>query len=50
MSINDTPQIRALFGDYHLREVATQYSINDGPTQPVTELLIANYSLTLGDD
>ena len=46
MSINDVPKIRELFAQFHIKEVATEYSIHSGPTQKVTELLIANYPIT----
>ena len=45
VSINNVPQIRALFAGYEIREVATTYSINAGASKPVTELLIANYPI-----
>ncbi len=45
MSINDVPQIRELFAQFHIKEVATEYSIHSGPSQKVTELLIANYPI-----
>ncbi len=43
VSINDVPQIRALFKDFNIREVATMYSLSAGAKKPVTELLISNY-------
>ena len=45
MSINNVPEIRALFKDYHIKEVTTTYSINTKSTKPITELLIANYAI-----
>jgi DNA adenine methylase len=46
VSINNVPQIRELFDGHQFKEVKTSYSINNGNTKPVTELLIANYVLT----
>lgn len=45
VSINNVHQIRTLFEGYEFKEVQTSYSINNGNTKPVTELLIANYKL-----
>lgn len=44
VSINDVPQIRALFKAFNIREVATVYSLSAGIRKPVTELLISNYA------
>jgi DNA adenine methylase len=43
MSINDTPEIRELFGDFTLRKVPTRYTMAARGTKPVTELLVLNY-------
>ena len=43
MSINDTPEIRELFGDFTLRKVPTKYSLSKTGNQAVTELLVLNY-------
>lgn len=45
MSINDVPQIRELFAQFHIREVATQYTLASSDPKWVTELLIANYPI-----
>lgn len=45
VSINDVPPIRALFKDFHIKPVATSYSVAAGQRQSVTELLIANFKL-----
>lgn len=45
MSINDVPQIRQLFAQFHIREVNTRYSLNKAQNKAVTELLITNYPL-----
>ncbi|MGP8432074.1 DNA adenine methylase [Paraburkholderia fungorum] len=43
MSINDTPEIRGLFGSFTLRKVPTRYSLAKTGNQAVTELLVLNY-------
>jgi DNA adenine methylase len=43
VSINNVPQIRELFADFHIAEVKTSYSIASKGNKPVTELLITNY-------
>jgi DNA adenine methylase len=45
VSINNVPQIRELFADFHISEVKTSYSIASKGSKPVTELLITNYDL-----
>lgn len=45
VSINNVPEIRELFKGCEIKEVKTTYSINNGNTKPVTELLIANYRI-----
>lgn len=45
VSINNVPEIRDLFAGYEFKEVKTSYSINNGNTKPVTELLISNYKI-----
>lgn len=45
VSINDVPEIRALFKDYNIKRVATKYSISASKSQQVSELLIANYPI-----
>lgn len=45
VSINDAPEIRALFAEFTIEQVATKYSVNDAAPMPVTELLIRNYEL-----
>ena len=45
VSINDVPQIRALFKGFEIKPVATSYSVSAGQRQKVTELLIANFPL-----
>lgn len=48
MSINDTPEIREIFGKFVIDEVKIVYSVHrdsdSGPTEPQTELLISNYT------
>ena len=44
LSINDTPEIREIFGDFHLSEVGTTYSVGGGANQgKFSELIIMNY-------
>ncbi|WP_062152219.1 DNA adenine methylase [Beggiatoa leptomitoformis] len=42
ISINDRPEIRCIFANFHLREVATSYSLS-GKTQAVSELIFTNF-------
>lgn len=50
LSINDTPEIREAFGDFHCRTVKTRYSVASGKggtagkNKPVQELLFLNYN------
>ena len=46
MSINDVPEIRELYKDFLILEVATRYSVANGKNTPVVELLILNYTPT----
>jgi DNA adenine methylase len=43
MSINDTPEIRELFCDFKIEEVAVRYSIGSNSRPKAMELLISNY-------
>lgn len=44
LSINDVPEIREIFKDFYVREVATSYSAGGGnKKKQVTELLYMNY-------
>lgn len=47
LSLNDTPEVRDLFGSFHLQEVTTTYSAGtkSGAGKTAKELLIANYPL-----
>lgn len=45
VSINDVPEIRALFKAFNIKRVATKYSISAGASKAVSELLIANYPI-----
>jgi len=49
LSLNDTPEVRDLFGSYHLLEVSTTYhaGTRHGRAKPAQELLIANYELPM---
>jgi DNA adenine methylase len=45
MSMNDTPEIRTLFKDFHIQEVPTTYMAGGAHNKKkVTELLITNHS------
>jgi DNA adenine methylase len=44
LSINDTPEIREIFGAFNLREVQTRYSVGSANRgNKVQELLVMNY-------
>lgn len=43
LSLNDTPEIRAIFVDFRLEEVRTTYSVNQSKSTKASELLISNY-------
>jgi DNA adenine methylase len=44
MSINDTPEVRKIFGEFKIREVTTRYTVgNAKKSDAVTELLVMNY-------
>lgn len=44
LSINNVPQIRDLFAQFHIQEVNTRYSINKYANTKITELLIMNFA------
>jgi DNA adenine methylase len=46
VSINDVPEIRALFKGFEIKRVPTKYSLASGEAKQVSELLIANYPLS----
>lgn len=43
LSINDVPEIRALFADFTMLPVNVTYTVNNGAAQEVGELIIANF-------
>jgi DNA adenine methylase len=43
VSLNDTPQVRAIFCNFQVEKVKTKYSIGQGAPIDVGELLISNY-------
>ena len=43
LSINDVPEIRETFKVFRIEEVATRYSVSNGKSLPLVELLIRNY-------
>jgi DNA adenine methylase len=48
LSINDRPEVRGIFADFHLREVTTTYQAGTrhGHGKRAKELLVANYDLS----
>jgi DNA adenine methylase len=49
MSINDVPQIREIFGAFHIEEVETKYMIGKADrAAPARELLISNVEIGAG--
>ena len=50
MSINDVPQIRELFAQFHIKEVQTEYTLSSTKPKLAKELLIANFNLDLKPD
>jgi len=45
LSINDTPQIRDLFGSFHIRQANLTYSVGRANSTPAFELIISNYKV-----
>jgi len=45
VSLNDTPEVRAIFASFTMRQVKTSYSISGAANQKVSELLISNGSI-----
>lgn len=45
LSLNDVPEVRAVFAQFHMTEVATTYTIAQAKAQPRSELLISNWAL-----
>jgi len=43
LSINDTSEIRELFGGFKIEKVTTNYSVSRGGVKRVSELLVSNY-------
>lgn len=43
LSINDCPEIRAVFAGFRLEELATSYTVCDRGSHAARELLISNY-------
>ncbi|GAB0058037.1 Modification methylase DpnIIA [Candidatus Magnetaquicoccaceae bacterium FCR-1] len=43
MSLNDTPEIRGIFGAFQITPVTTRYSCTTGPRPVAKEVLIRNY-------
>ena len=47
MSINDVPEIRAIFKGFHQKEVNTRYTAGTQSGKKAAELLIGNIDLSL---
>ena len=45
MSINDTPGVRATFGQFRLREIETTYTVGAVGSSKAAELLVSNFDL-----
>lgn len=45
LSLNDVPDVRRIFGGFHLAQIETRYGIGGDKTAGRAELLIANYPL-----
>lgn len=43
LSINDTPEIREIFSDFHLKPVQVTYTVSEAPPKEFGELIIANF-------
>jgi len=43
LSLNDVPEVRKLFADFHLRQVTLSYTAGNLPGRKYPELLIANF-------
>lgn len=50
LSINDRPEIRALFAGHRFEEVETTYTVSEGPAKRAKELLITRADRTYGFD
>lgn len=42
LSINDTPEVRKIFSDFHLEEVSLTYTVSSAGAMPARELLVSN--------
>ncbi len=48
LSINDTPEIRDVFGQFHLEEVQLKYTISAQSAKVARELLVSNREIVTG--
>ncbi len=48
LSINDTPEMRAVFKAFRIRSVKTRYTVNGPKQRPAAELLVFNYQPKAG--
>ena len=47
LSLNDRPEVRALFGGFHIRGIETTYTVSTAPAARISEVLISNHPLPL---
>lgn len=48
LSINDRPEIRELFGLFHLEEVALKYTVSRSESIEAKELIVSNKEVKTG--
>lgn len=48
LSLNDTPEVRELFGRFHMDEVELTYTIAKAGAKQVKELIISNREVRAG--
>lgn len=48
LSLNDTPEVRELFGRFHMDEVALTYTVSKSSAKQVKELIISNREVRSG--
>lgn len=48
LSINDRPEVRELFGQFHMEPVRLKYTIGDGAAKDAQELIVTNREVRVG--
>jgi DNA adenine methylase len=48
LSINDRPEIREVFGSFHMDEVELTYSVSRGKSTEAKELIVSNRQVRMG--